>query len=138
MTPEVVSTGKAAGLWLVFGALLLAVVLPVHGPTRADLSLQMTHISDAHGQWAAVHWAAFVSLIALTGAGFMFFHEAVSKRGGGTPPWAWMIFALGALITVGTAVTEATGVSAAAAAEILRRSSFGGIYPADLAMDLFW
>ena len=105
---------KVAGLWLAFGGLLLAIVLPVHGPINSDLSVQMSHIAEGYGKWSVAHWLAFVSLIALTGAGLMFTIETALGRGMGAPLWAWVLFALGSFVTVVTAVTEATAISTAA------------------------
>ncbi len=108
------SVGRDASLWLVLGAALLAVVLVAHGPTHADLGRQMENISDSNGQWAVVHWFATGALLLLTGAGFMFFAETVAGRGTGAPVGAWLVLAIGSLVTIGTAVSEATAITRAA------------------------
>lgn len=102
------------GTWLALGGLLLAVILPVHGPTYADLSVQMEHIAHGQGRWAVVHWLAALALLMMSGAGFIFFVETLVGRREGAPAGAWMILAIGALLTIGTAVVEATAISAAA------------------------
>ena len=105
---------KEAGVWLGLGGLTLAVVLPIHGPTHADLAVQMSHIADGHGRWAIVHWVAAVALVLLAGAGFFFFVETLIGRRREAPAGAWLLFAMGSFLTIGTAIVEATAISAAA------------------------
>ncbi|UCH26262.1 MAG: hypothetical protein JSV66_01040 [Trueperaceae bacterium] len=117
MTTDKSDAASDAGLWLALGGILLAVVLPLHGPTQADLSVQMQDIADGHGRWAVVHWLAAISLILLAGAGFLFFVELQIRRRAGTPAGAWLLFAIGSLVTIGTAVSEATAISSAAGSD---------------------
>lgn len=102
------------GIWLALGGILLAVILPVHGPTYADLSVQMQHIADSHGQWALVHWLAAIALLLMSGAGIILFVETLIGRRHGAPAGAWLLLALGSFLTIGTAVVEATAISTAA------------------------
>lgn len=114
MTSERTSIFNEGGSWLAIGGLLLAVVLPLHGPTYADLSVQMEHIAGSHGRWASVHWLAALALILMSGAGFIFFAEALLGRSHGAPAGVWLLFAIGSFLTIGTAVVEATAISSAA------------------------
>lgn len=102
------------GTWLALGGLLLAVILPVHGPTYADLSVQMNHIAESHGLWAIVHWLAAAALLLLAGAGFLLFAETVTGLRRSVPAGAWLLLAMGSFLTIATAVIEATALSAAA------------------------
>lgn len=102
------------GTLLLLGGILLAVILPVHGPTYADLTVQMEYIADGHRVWAIVHWIAAIALLLMTAAGFIYFVEALIGRHQLAPAGAWLVFALGSFLTIGTAVTESTAVSAAA------------------------
>lgn len=106
-------------IWLALGGVLLAIILPVHGPTYADLSVQMQHIADGNGQWAIVHWLAAFALVLISGAGFILFVKAIFGRRSIAPAGAWLLLALGAFLTIGTAVVEATAISAAASANDL-------------------
>ncbi len=108
------------GIWLALGGALLAVILPVHGPTYADLSVQMQHIADGHGQWAIVHWLAAIALLFMSGAGFIHFVETLIGRRHIAPAGAWLLLALGSFLTIGTAVVEATAISAAASTSDLK------------------
>ena len=101
---------KEAATWLGVGAVLLAIVLVAHGPIHADLEEQMTHIAEEHQNWYFVHWAATVSLICLAVSGFMFAVATMSGRGTGSVAGAWIVLAIGSMITIGTAVAEATAV----------------------------
>lgn len=110
MSLDSTSAARPAGISLAFGAFLLAVVLPLHGPISSDLAVQMAHISEDHSHWVFVHWIAFVALVALAAASFQLALAASHGRGAAAPPWAWVLLALGSLITTGTAVLEATAV----------------------------
>jgi hypothetical protein len=108
------SNNGIAGLWLGTGASLLIIALVFHGPPDPDLSVQMHHVAEGHTRWALVHWTAAVALFLMSGAGFL---NLIDKNAGSYPASfrsAWMVFALGALLTVSTAVSEAAVVSAAA------------------------
>lgn len=103
-----------AGLWLGAGASLLIIALVFHGPPDPDLSVQMQHVAEGHTRWALVHWSAAVALFLISGSGFL---KLIDQNTGGSPAGlrsAWLVLALGALLTVSTAVSEATVVSAAA------------------------
>ncbi len=104
------------GIWLALGGVLLAIILPVHGPTHADLSVQMQHIADGHGQWAVVHWLAAIALLLMAGGGFILFGETLLGQRNVAPAGAWLLLALGSFLTIGTAVIEATAISEAAGA----------------------
>lgn len=114
MTLENIRSTNEGGIFLCIGGLLLAIILPVHGPTYADLSVQMEHIAHGHGQWAIVHWSAALALVLMAGAGFFYFVETLLGRRQGAPAGAWLMLALGSLLTIGTAVAEATAMSVAA------------------------
>jgi hypothetical protein len=108
------SNNGIAGLWLGTGASLLIIALVFHGPPDPDLSVQMQHIAEGHVRWALVHWTAAVALFLMSGAGFL---KLIDQNTGGYIAGirsAWLVFALGALLTVSTAVSEAAVVSAAA------------------------
>jgi hypothetical protein len=114
MPDKAQSNNGIAGLWLRTGAILLIIALVFHGPPDPDLSVQMQYIAEGHTRWALVHWTAAVALLLMSGAGFL----NVQNTGGYTAGIrsAWLVFALGALLTVSTAVSEAAVVSAAAKA----------------------
>ncbi|RNF33913.1 hypothetical protein A7A09_013410 [Paracoccus methylarcula] len=113
--PDTVShQTSAADLWLAAGAALLAAALITHGPPDPDLSVQMQHIADGHGRWALVHWMAAGALFLLSGAGFLAIATNPAIRRSPVLGSAWMVMALGALITISTAVSEATALSVAA------------------------
>ena len=108
------SNNGIAGLWLGTGASLLIIALVFHGPPDPDLSVQMHHVAEGHMRWALVHWTAAVALFLLSGAGFL---NLTDQNAGGSstgPRSAWLVFALGALLTVSTAISEAAVVSVAA------------------------
>ena len=108
------SNNAVAGLWLGTGASLLIVALIFHGPPDPDLSVQMQHVAESHTRWALVHWTAAAALFLISGAGFL---NLIDQNTGGSSRGlrsAWLILALGALLTVSTAVSEAAVVSAAA------------------------
>jgi hypothetical protein len=108
------SHNGTAGLWLGAGASLLIIALVFHGPPDPDLSVQMQHVGDGHIRWALVHWTAAVALFLISGSGFL---NLIDQNTSGSPrglPSAWLVLALGALLTVSTAVSEAAVVSAAA------------------------
>lgn len=108
------SNNKIAGLWLGTGASLLIIALVFHGPPDPDLSVQMQHVAEGHTRWALVHWTAAVALFLMSGAGFL---NLIDQNNSGSSMGlrsAWLVFALGALLTVSTAVSEAAVVSAAA------------------------
>ena len=108
------SNNGIAGLWLGTGASLLITALVFHGPPDPDLSVQMQHIAEGHTRWALVHWTAAVALFLMSGAGFLnLMHQNTGGHTAGLRS-AWLVFALGALLTVSTAVSEAAVVSAAA------------------------
>lgn len=107
------------GTWVMLGGILLALILPMHGPTHSDLSVQMQHIADGHGQWAIVHWIAAIALLLMTGAGLIYFVETLTGRAHTAPAGAWLLFGLGSFLTIGTAIIEATAISAAASADDL-------------------
>lgn len=113
--PDKPQTNNAiAGLWLGTGATLLIIALVFHGPPDPDLSVQMQHIAEGHTRWALVHWTAAVALFLLSGAGFL---NLIDQSAGGSSTSfrsAWLVFALGALLTVSTAISEAAVVSVAA------------------------
>jgi hypothetical protein len=114
MPDKLQSNNGIAGLWLGTGASLLIVALVFHGPPDPDLSVQMQHIAEGHTRWALVHWTAAVALFLMSGAGFL---NLIDKNSGGSSTGlrsAWLVLALGALLTVSTAVSEAAVVSAAA------------------------
>ena len=105
------SKNGIAGLWLGTGASLLIIALVFHGPPDPDLTVQMHHVAEGHTRWALVHWTAAVALFLMSGAGFL--NLAEQKAGEGLRS-AWLVFALGALLTVSTAISEAAVVSVAA------------------------
>jgi hypothetical protein len=108
------SNNGIAGLWLGTGASLLIIALIFHGPPDPDLSVQMQHIAEGHTRWALVHWTAAGALFLMSGSGFL---NLIDQNTGGSSTGlrsAWLVFALGALLTVLTAVSEAAVVSAAA------------------------
>jgi hypothetical protein len=110
------SNDGTAGLWLGAGASLLIIALIFHGPPDPDLSVQMQHVAEGHTRWALVHWTAAVALFLISGSGFL---NLLDQDAGGSSAGlrsAWLVLALGALLTVSTAVSEAAVVSAAAAA----------------------
>jgi hypothetical protein len=74
----------------------------------------MQRVAEGHTRWALVHWAAAVALFLISGSGFL---NLIDQSTGGSSTAlrsAWLVLALGALLTVSTAVSEATVVSAAA------------------------
>lgn len=103
-----------AGLWLGLGALLLIIALIFHGAPDPDLSVQMQHVAEGHARWALVHWTAAAALLLISGAGFMNLIDLSSDGSGAGLRSAWLVFALGALLTVSTAISEAAVISAAA------------------------
>ena len=108
------SNNGTAGLWLGAGASLLIIALVFHGPPDPDLSVQMHHVAEGHTRWALVHWTAAVALFLISGSGFL---NLIDQNTGGSSTGlrsAWLVLALGALLTVSTAVSEAAVVSAAA------------------------
>ena len=105
------SNNGIAGLWLGTGASLLIIALVFHGPPDPDLTVQMHHVAEGHTRWALVHCTAAVALFLMSGAGFL--NLADQKAGEGLRS-AWLVFALGALLTVSTAISEAAVVSVAA------------------------
>ena len=108
------SDNGTAGLWLGTGAFLLIIALVFHGPPDPDLSVQMQHVAQHHTRWALVHWTAAVALFLISGSGFL---NLLDQDVGGSSAGlrsAWLVLALGALLTVSTAVSEAAVVSAAA------------------------
>ena len=108
------SNNKTAGLWLGSGASLLIVALIFHGPPDPDLTVQMQHIAEGHTRWALVHWTAAVALFLISGSSFL---NLIDQSAGGSSTAlrsAWLVLALGALLTVSTAVSEASVVSVAA------------------------
>jgi hypothetical protein len=108
------SNNGTAGLWLGAGASLLVIALVFHGPPDPDLSVQMQHVAEGHTRWALVHWTAAVALFLISGSGFL---NLIDQSAGGSSTAlrsAWLVLALGALLTVSTAVSEASVVSVAA------------------------
>ena len=108
------SNNGIAGLWLGTGASLLIIALVFHGPPDPDLSVQMQHVAEGHTRWALVHWTAAVALFLVSGAGFL---NLIDQNTGGSSTGlrsGWLVLALGALLTVSTAISEAAVVSAAA------------------------
>jgi hypothetical protein len=108
------SNDRTAGLWLGGGASLLIIALIFHGPLDPDLSVQMQHVAEGHTRWALVHWTAAVALFLISGSGFL---NLIDQDAGGSSTGlrsAWLVLALGALLTVSTAVAEASVVSVAA------------------------
>lgn len=107
---------RAGGAWLAIASILMAAALVVHGPIAAELSDQMTRISDRPGPWSLAHWlaAAGLSFFAITGL------IVLTSRSGLTDgPWrmsAWAVLLVGGLWTLNTAVAEATVVTEAAVA----------------------
>jgi hypothetical protein len=76
----------------------------------------MQHVAEGHTRWALVHWTAAVALFLISGSGFL---NLLDQDAGGSSVGlrsAWLVLALGALLTVSTAVSEAAVVSAAAVA----------------------
>jgi hypothetical protein len=108
------SIDPTAGLWLGAGASILVAALVFHGPPDADPSVQMQHISEAHLRWALVHWGAAAALFLISGAGFLTLLDQSAGRSSAPIRSAWLVLALGALMTVSTAVSEASVVAAAA------------------------
>jgi len=114
MTGANPTTRSPAGIWLSLGAGLLFVALLLHGAPSADLAVQMERIADGHGRWALVHWSAAVALFLMSGAGFLRLAAPAEPRDPPALQSAWIVVALGALLTCGTAVAEAAVVSEAA------------------------
>jgi hypothetical protein len=108
------SNNGIAGLWLGTGASLLIIALIFHGPPDPDLTVQMQHIAEGHTRWALVHWTAAVALFLMSGAGFLNLIDQNTGESSVSLRSAWLVLALGALLTVSTAVSEAAVVSAAA------------------------
>jgi hypothetical protein len=114
MSDKAPSIGPTPGLWLGAGASILIAALVFHGPPDADPLAQMQNIAEGHLRWALVHWAAAAALFLISGAGFL---NLVDQGAGGSPAIvrsAWLVVALGALMTVSTAVSEASVVAVAA------------------------
>jgi len=115
--PDILQSNNAtAGLWLGTGASLLIIALVFHGPPDPDLSVQMQHVAEGHARWALVHWTAAVALFLMSGAGFLNLIDQNTSGSSTGLRSAWLVFALGAFLTVSTAVSEAAVVSAAAKA----------------------
>jgi hypothetical protein len=74
----------------------------------------MQTIAGGHVRWALVHWGAAAALFLISGAGFLNLIEVDSSRSSAPVRSAWLVLALGALMTVSTAVSEASVVSVAA------------------------
>jgi hypothetical protein len=110
------SNNGIAGLWLGTGASLLIIALVFHGPPDPDLSVQMHHVAEGHTRWALEHWTAAVALFLMSGAGFLNLIDQNTVGSSTGLRSAWLVLALGALLTVSTAVSEAAVVSAAAKA----------------------
>ena len=108
------SNNEIAGLWLGTGACLLIIALVFHGPPDTDLSVQMHHVAEGHARWALVHWTAAVALFLISGAGFLKLADQSNGEITSGLRSAWLVVALGALLTVSTAVSEASVVSVAA------------------------
>ena len=108
-------TSSTAGLWLGTGSALLAAALIFHGPPDPDMTVQMQHVAENHGRWAMVHWAAAAALFLMSGAGFLTLLARAEGAHVNAPYGAWVFLALGALLTISTAVAEAGVVSVAAA-----------------------
>jgi hypothetical protein len=108
------SIGPTPGLWLGAGASILLAALIFHGPPDADPLVQMQTIATSHLRWALVHWGAAAALFLISGAGFLTLLEERSNQWSAPLRSAWLVLGLGALMTVSTAVSEASVVSVAA------------------------
>lgn len=106
---------KAGGIWLAAGALILVLVLLFHGAPSPDIATQMQYIANEPSRWAVVHWGAALSLSLFAVAGLIVLTAGSLL----TQDWrtisAWAVLVLGAIWTMGTAMTEATVVAGAAA-----------------------
>jgi len=116
MTGAKHTTRSPAGIWLSLGAGLLFAALLLHGPLSPDLAVQKERIADGHARWALVHWSAAVALFLMSGAGFLRLAAPAELRDPPVLQSAWVVMALGALMTCTTAVAEAAVVSEVARA----------------------
>lgn len=107
---------KVAGGSLATASLLLAAAVAFHGPPHPDLAVQMQHVAEAPMQWAAVHWAAAISLSLFAIAGVVMLSAGSRLTQSVSATFAWAVLLVGALWTKVTAVAEATVVAGAAAA----------------------
>jgi hypothetical protein len=105
---------RVAGGWLAIAAVTLALILVFHGPPSPDMGVQMQLIADGSLRWSIVHWGAAASLSCFALAGLI----ALTAGSRLTQDWwtmsAWAVLPIGALMTVNTAVSEATVVFEAA------------------------
>ena len=105
---------RVAGGWLAIAAFTLALALIFHGPPSPDLGVQMQLIADGSLRWSIVHSGAAVSLCCFAIAGLI----ALTAGSRLTQNWwtmsAWAVLPIGALLTVNTAISEATVIFEAA------------------------
>jgi hypothetical protein len=105
---------RVAGAWLAIAAIILALALVFHGPPSPDLAVQMRHIADGSLRWSIVHWGAAASLLCFAVSGLIVL-TAGSRL---TQEWwttsAWAALPIGALMTINTAISEATVIFEAA------------------------
>jgi zinc transporter ZupT len=105
---------RVAGGWLTIAAVTLALALVFHGPPSPDMGVQMQLIADGSLRWSIVHWGAAVSLSSFAIAGLI----ALTAGSRLTQDWwtmsAWAVLPIGALMTVNTAISEATVIFEAA------------------------
>jgi hypothetical protein len=105
---------RTAGITLVGGGVLLAVVFVLHGPLQATLLDQMEVIGHRH-DWSPVHWAAAIALSLFAMAGLIALATGSRLTETVATTIGWALVALGAVGTLVTAVTEATAITYAAA-----------------------
>jgi hypothetical protein len=105
---------RVVGAWLALASVTLALALVFHGPPSPDLGVQMQHIADGSLRWSIVHWGAAASLVCFALAGLI----ALTAGSRLTEQWwttsAWAVLPIGALMTLNTAVSEATVIFEAA------------------------
>jgi hypothetical protein len=106
---------RLAGIWLAAAALLLLLVLALHGPLHPDLQVQMSRIAESASRWAVVHWIAAASLSSFSIAALLMLLSGSRLTSSGATISAWAVVLLGALWTLTTAVAEATVIAHLAA-----------------------
>jgi len=102
---------RAAGAWLAWASLLLALALAFHGPLHPDLEVQMTRIAESASRWAVVHWTAAASFSCFAVAAVLVLVSGSRLTSTGKTISAWAVVLVGALWALTTAVTEVTVIA---------------------------